>query len=293
MIGGHYLSNMYADKASVSAARNQSLMTGVLKIKAAIRGIQLGMNEMRAADSAADIERGKAYFADQQATLDKLIASTLKFVSVSHDRARLQKISGLVDVLYAHTLTIESLKNDVFELQAKATLDADSARKIVSLNNEMSKVARERTLPIAAEMDDLGEKIIEFATKRSADEDAVADAEVQLAQRASFAFGGAVVLLLICATMFSILTIARPMRKLTGGMLELADGNFDVQLPGLGRSDEIGDVAAAVETFKTRSMEKVQREAAEKAELDRMTAEERRVGKECLRLCRSRWSPYH
>ena len=25
----------------------------------------------------------------------------------------------------------------------------------------------------------------------------------------------------------------------------------------------------------------------------RMRSEERRVGKECLRLCRSRWSPYH
>ena len=24
-----------------------------------------------------------------------------------------------------------------------------------------------------------------------------------------------------------------------------------------------------------------------------MRSEERRVGKECLRLCRSRWSPYH
>ena len=26
---------------------------------------------------------------------------------------------------------------------------------------------------------------------------------------------------------------------------------------------------------------------------DRKRSEERRVGKECLRLCRSRWSPYH
>ena len=28
-------------------------------------------------------------------------------------------------------------------------------------------------------------------------------------------------------------------------------------------------------------------------ELKRIRSEERRVGKECLRLCRSRWSPYH
>ena len=29
------------------------------------------------------------------------------------------------------------------------------------------------------------------------------------------------------------------------------------------------------------------------AELRHVRSEERRVGKECLRLCRSRWSPYH
>ena len=29
------------------------------------------------------------------------------------------------------------------------------------------------------------------------------------------------------------------------------------------------------------------------AELTKVRSEERRVGKECLRLCRSRWSPYH
>ena len=31
----------------------------------------------------------------------------------------------------------------------------------------------------------------------------------------------------------------------------------------------------------------------EKKSLWVMRSEERRVGKECLRLCRSRWSPYH
>ena len=28
-------------------------------------------------------------------------------------------------------------------------------------------------------------------------------------------------------------------------------------------------------------------------EAETVRSEERRVGKECLRLCRSRWSPYH
>lgn len=80
--------------------------------------------------------------------------------------------------------------------------------------------------------------------------------------------------------------ISRPMKGLTAGMQELAGGNFDVVLPGVGRKDEIGEIAGAVETFKVKSAEKAQaeaqanadrnlREAAEKAERDRIAAEEK------------------
>ena len=69
--------------------------------------------------------------------------------------------------------------------------------------------------------------------------------------------------------------IARPIRALTSGMRELADGNFDVVLPGLGRKDEIGDIAGAVETFKIKSAEKARLEAEAKTELDRKAQAER------------------
>ncbi len=80
--------------------------------------------------------------------------------------------------------------------------------------------------------------------------------------------------------------ISKPMKGLTSGMRELAGGNFDVVLPGVGRKDEIGEIAGAVETFKVKSAEKAEadaqanadrnlREAAEKAERDRLAAEEK------------------
>ncbi|MBK5961771.1 hypothetical protein CCR97_26710 [Rhodoplanes elegans] len=50
--------------------------------------------------------------------------------------------------------------------------------------------------------------------------------------------------------------IVGPLRALTAGMRRLADGDFDVKLPGLGRRDEIGEVAAAVEAFKLKAVEK-------------------------------------
>jgi methyl-accepting chemotaxis protein len=64
-------------------------------------------------------------------------------------------------------------------------------------------------------------------------------------------------------------TIAGPLRALTAGMNKLADGDFEVVLPGLGRRDEIGEVAAAVESFKVKAIERARTEA-ERQEVERI-----------------------
>jgi methyl-accepting chemotaxis protein len=69
--------------------------------------------------------------------------------------------------------------------------------------------------------------------------------------------------------------IVGPLSGLTSGMKELAGGNFGVVLPGLGRKDEVGDMAQAVETFKVKAEEKARIEAETKATQDQMAARQR------------------
>jgi methyl-accepting chemotaxis protein len=71
--------------------------------------------------------------------------------------------------------------------------------------------------------------------------------------------------------------IIGPLSGLTAGMKELASGNFDVVLPGLGRKDEIGEMAGAVEEFKVKAAEKARHEAEAKSEQDRVAAEQRKA----------------
>lgn len=66
--------------------------------------------------------------------------------------------------------------------------------------------------------------------------------------------------------------IIGPLSGLTTGMKRLADGDFGVVLPGLGRKDEVGDMAQAVETFKVRAEEKARAEAEAKLTQDQMVA---------------------
>jgi methyl-accepting chemotaxis protein len=56
--------------------------------------------------------------------------------------------------------------------------------------------------------------------------------------------------------------ISRPMTAMCKAMRELAGGNFDVVLPGLGRKDELGEMAGAVEEFKMQAIAKAERDAA-------------------------------
>jgi methyl-accepting chemotaxis protein len=71
--------------------------------------------------------------------------------------------------------------------------------------------------------------------------------------------------------------ISRPMRKMCAAMRELAGGNFDIVLPGLGRKDEVGEMAAAVEEFKLQAIAKAERDAAAHEEHNRATGAARRA----------------
>jgi methyl-accepting chemotaxis protein len=71
--------------------------------------------------------------------------------------------------------------------------------------------------------------------------------------------------------------ISRPMRAMCAAMRDLAAGNFDVVLPGLGRKDEIGDMAAAVEEFKMQAAAKAEREVEERGQRDLAASQTRRA----------------
>jgi methyl-accepting chemotaxis protein len=71
--------------------------------------------------------------------------------------------------------------------------------------------------------------------------------------------------------------ISKPVVGLCAGMRELAEGNFQIVLPGLGRGDEVGDMAQAVETFKVKAEQKARDEADAKIKQDQIAAQQRKA----------------
>jgi methyl-accepting chemotaxis protein len=107
--------------------------------------------------------------------------------------------------------------------------------------------------------------------------DSESDASISETERlvVMLAFGG----FLLGGTLATLMGkgISRPMTAMCNAMRELANGNFDVVLPGLGRKDEIGEMAGAVEEFKMQAIAKAEREAAEHDAQNKASAEARRA----------------
>jgi methyl-accepting chemotaxis protein len=75
---------------------------------------------------------------------------------------------------------------------------------------------------------------------------------------------GLVLLVTLAVSMFVARGITGPLRRMTGAMNDLAGGKLDVDVPGIGRQDEIGEMAKAVEVFKSNAVDRQALEAGQK-----------------------------
>jgi len=90
------------------------------------------------------------------------------------------------------------------------------------------------------------------------------------------------------AIWFAITGIAKPIQAITHSMNNLARGDADTAIPYAGRTDEIGEMAAAVEVFRTNALEnrRLEQEAnaqrSQSEEQRRRTAEQERIRAEAM-----------
>ena len=73
------------------------------------------------------------------------------------------------------------------------------------------------------------------------------------------------------------LSITRPIGRLSGAMRRLAGGSLDAEVPDRSRRDEVGAMAAAVQTFKTAAIEKARLERQAEADARSTEAERTRI----------------
>ncbi|WP_245452321.1 methyl-accepting chemotaxis protein [Bradyrhizobium forestalis] len=138
-----------------------------------------------------------------------------------------------------------------------ANIAAESARASI-----LAEHMRPAALEVGKRIDDLVGVANEFAARRKG------EMLAELDRVATFAMivGVFVVLTLVGSAVFSVMSIARPVRRIGDVLLQLAGGNKAVEIPYTARGDEVGDNARAAQTFKENLIRIEQMEAEQKTQ---------------------------
>jgi methyl-accepting chemotaxis protein len=98
------------------------------------------------------------------------------------------------------------------------------------------------------------------------------NAQTWASTQRSLIAAGLVLVLALAVSMFVARGITGALQRMTGAMKDLAGGKLDVEVPGVGRHDEIGEMADAVEVFKSNAAVRQGLEAEQKVTATRSVA---------------------
>jgi methyl-accepting chemotaxis protein len=97
-------------------------------------------------------------------------------------------------------------------------------------------------------------------------------AQTWVSTQRSLMFAGLILLLTLAMSIFVARGITRPLRSIAVAMKALAGGKLDIEVPGVGRRDEIGEMAETVEVFKSNAVARLALEAEQKETESRAVA---------------------
>jgi methyl-accepting chemotaxis protein len=267
-------------RANDSAVRQQSIAQNAAEAKASVRGMQIGVRDILLSATPADLEKATSYFADRETAALKFTGEMAKLSKSVENGERIRKLVSLIGDFRRGKEQIEAGRKEAIGIETKrgaGQLSAEATVQLSKLADEVARIRKDVTAPINAELEATANKITDHGKQRSEEARIAAADEAASVERTSLIAGIAMAVLVIGTCVFSIFTIARPMRALSLAMDELANGNFGVILPGLGRKDEVGDVAGAVEKFKVVAEQKARDEAEAKIKQDQISAQQRRA----------------
>ena len=239
--------NSSVREANVAAMSQIEIARDIENIKSKGRAMQLGVRDLRLAISKAEEQKALDTVAATQKEIDAAIDPLISRLRLPENRERAQKLKGLFAEYASAIKEFAPLKDQVFDLETRRTDGnaADTAARIAGLNEQLAKLARERTLPIVAAAEDLIGQIETVADKTAEQEAANAEDTMSSAQRLGLGIGALVLAVLIGSAFFGVFSIAKPIRKIVDILGAIEKGNTKIEIAATERGDEIGALAKA------------------------------------------------
>jgi methyl-accepting chemotaxis protein len=235
--------------------------------------MQIGIRDILTSSSSAEMQKAVTYFNDRRTAALKFSGEMATLSRSPETSKRIDRLTAPVGNFQTGEQQIESIRKQELAIDAKK--DGEAAAQRAQSTAEVNRIRKEMLAPINDEISELTNEITNFAKQKSIEARADAEAQAASVARTSFITGMLVALVLVGACI--VFSIARPMRALTVAMEKLAGGDFSVVLPGLGRKDEVGEVAGAVEKFKIVSEQKAREEADARIRQGQIAAGQRKT----------------
>ena len=255
MTVGQVIGNMKSDAAEEIAAREQSIAYQAAEAKASTRGMMVGVRDIRLAKTPAALKSAQEYVAARFGSLGHYVDDMLAKAVDVENRGNMEKLRAGAGQYAAIGLEMVQLKNQIPGLQSKPGNEADSA--IAAINAEVEKIAFERGVSIGDSLGKFADAIVKFSEMQAVKQKAVATQITLNGEHINYILSAITILILIGTAIYAAVAIAAPLRKLTAPLNELADGNFTIAVPFLGRGDEIGRIANSVASMAEKIRETI------------------------------------
>jgi len=227
-----------AAESKASMAQMSTLQKNAGRLVIAVKEVRLAVTQLLDGDSSA------------QGEIDKTVA-------------RISSLAKLAKTAAAGTNAEAALESIIAEAESVKTALAQTAEALTNMAAAEEKISGDRGTAAAA-----------LATVRSEVEASLADTQsssvlaIVIAGVAAVALGGGI-------AAFMGRHIGSPLRRMTETMQALSNDELEVDIPGVGRSDEVGSMAEAVEIFKQQAQDVRTHRAEEERRAERAAAEKR------------------
>ncbi|MEY9416277.1 HAMP domain-containing protein [Bradyrhizobium japonicum] len=178
------------------------------------------------------------------------------------------EFSKAIEVVAVPTAVMNDITAKLQKYQSEFAAWAETAQQSAALDASMMKTFRE----LEPSMVEVRTAVDAMYKQADAAEAATRDA-VRLWMMIAFAL--TVVVLAVVGFVLGR-SISKALSGMVGAMTRLARGELSITVPGVGRKDEIGEMAGAVEVFRT-NMAEAERLRAEQAEADARGRERRKA----------------
>ncbi|MCW5692856.1 MAG: HAMP domain-containing protein [Pseudolabrys sp.] len=240
-------------KSNEATDRRTDLALDAALAKAALRAMRIAAINVRYADNEKALEAQmkdlQAAHADFDAKVDHILSLTVLPARV--EQAKQMKVTA---DSYAKNVTANATaRRELIALDAKGEgqLTSADAARISELNDAILK-ASNANIPAAIALTKVTDEIVAATSQSATVSQAEAAQSIGFASLMTIVLGLLTIAVAVVNAVLGSVGIARPLRAMVKPLETVADGNFAVTVPGADRKDEVGQIAAAVQSMAQR-----------------------------------------